>query len=71
MELNSREQQVVDALKELGASNDKGAKQVDDIAKKAALDKNTTANMLTNLTNKKVAKRITKEKSSLYYLLQV
>jgi predicted transcriptional regulator len=70
MELNPREQQIVDAMKNLGATSEATARQVDDVAKKATLDKNTTANFLMSLVNKKVVKRVAREKVAIYYLLQ-
>ena len=70
MELNPREQQIADAMKLLGATSESTIKQVDDIARKANLDKNTATNLLTNLVNKKVIKRVAREKFAAYYLLQ-
>jgi DNA-binding IclR family transcriptional regulator len=70
MELNPREQQIVDAMKMLGATSETSYKQVDDIARRANMDKNTTANLLMSLVNKKVVKRVAREKSAAYYLMQ-
>lgn len=70
MELNPREQQIVDAMKMMGATSESSYKQVDDIARKANVDKNTAANMLVNLVSKKIVKRVAREKSAAYYLLK-
>ena len=71
MELTDREKKIVDALKMLGATAMDKLKTADDIARKAALPKNLVSNDLLTLSNKKVVKRVAREKAAGYYLLQV
>jgi DNA-binding IscR family transcriptional regulator len=71
MELTDREKKIVDALKMLGATAMDKLKTADDIARKAVLPKNLVANDLLALSNKKVVKRVVREKAAGYYLLQV
>ena len=71
MELTDREKKIVDTLKTLGATTMDKLKTADDIARKAVLPKNLVANDLLTLSNKKVVKRVVREKAAGYYLLQV
>ena len=71
MDLTDREKKIVDALKMLGATGMDKLKTADDIARKAALPKNLVSNDLLTLSNKKVVKRVVREKAAGYYLLQV
>ena len=71
MELTDREKKIVDALKMLGATAMDKLKTADDVARKAVLPKNLVANDLLMLANKKVVKRVVREKAAGYYLLQV
>jgi DNA-binding IscR family transcriptional regulator len=70
MELTDREKKIVDAMKILGATGPDKLKTADDIAKKAVLPKNLVANDLLALANKKVVKRVAREKAAGYYLIQ-
>ena len=70
MELTEREQKIVDALKMLGATSMDKLKTADDVARKAVVPKNLVAVDLLSLANKKVVKRVVREKSAGYYLLQ-
>jgi len=70
MELTEREQKIVDALKMLGATSMDKLKTADDVARKAVVPKNLVSNDLLSLANKKVVKRVVREKSAGYYLLQ-
>lgn len=69
MELTEQEQRVVDAMKELGATADDRLKTADDIARKAGISKAIVSNLLLNLVNKKVAKRVARQKAAGYYIL--
>jgi DNA-binding IscR family transcriptional regulator len=69
VELDDREKKIVDALKMLGATGEDKLKTADDISRKAVLPKNIVANMLLSLSNKKVVKRIVREKAAGYYLM--
>ena len=71
MDLTDREKKIVDALKMLGATSMDKLKTADDVARKAVLPKNLVANDLLMLSNKKVIKRVVREKAAGYYLLQV
>ncbi len=69
VELEEREKKIVDALKMLGATGEDKLKTADDIARKAVLPKNIVANLLLTLSNKKVVKRVVREKAAGYYIL--
>jgi len=71
MELTEREQKIVDAMKMLGATSMDKLKTADDVARKAVVPKNLVAVDLLSLANKKVVKRVVREKSAGYYLLQI
>jgi DNA-binding IscR family transcriptional regulator len=70
MELTEREQKIVDAMKMLGATSTDKLKTADDVARKAVVPKNLVAVDLLALANKKIVKRVVREKSAGYYLLQ-
>jgi DNA-binding IscR family transcriptional regulator len=69
VDLTDREKKIVDALKMLGATAEDKLKTADDIARKAVLPKNFVANDLMMLANKKVVKRVVREKAAGYFLL--
>jgi hypothetical protein len=69
VDLSDREKKIVDALKMLGAIAEDKLKTADDVARKAVLPKNLVANDLMMLSNKKVIKRIVREKAAGYFLL--
>ena len=71
MDLTDREKKIVDTLKMFGATAPDKLKTADDISRKAVLPKNLVANDLLALSNKKVIKRVVREKAAGYYLLQV
>jgi len=58
-------------LKMLGATSMDKLKTADDVARKAVVPKNLVSVDLLALANKKVVKRIVREKSAGYYLLQI
>ncbi|MDW8034147.1 MAG: transcriptional regulator [Nitrososphaerota archaeon] len=68
MELTEDEKKVVEAMKALGATSEDKLKTADHIAKAAMLPKGKVANVLANLVNKKVIKRVAREKAAGYYL---
>lgn len=70
MELTDQEQAIVAAMKELNATAQDKMKTADDIARKSGISKSIAANILINLANKKVIKRIVREKAAGYFLLQ-
>ncbi len=70
MELTDQEQQIVDAMKDLGATAEDKMKTADDISRKAGISKSFVANILINMANKKILKRVVRQKAAGYYLLQ-
>jgi predicted transcriptional regulator len=69
VELNPNEQLVINAMKELGATKDTSIKTADDIMKKTNRPKGMINNVLVDLVNKGVIKRVAREKASGYYIL--
>jgi hypothetical protein len=69
-DLNDNEKKVVEAMTTLGATSEGNAKTADIIAGKCPFSKGMVNNILTQLQNKKVAKRVTKSKAGVYYLMQ-
>jgi predicted transcriptional regulator len=69
-ELTPDEAKVVEAMKSLKATAEDKIKDADQIAKAALMPKGKVANILLNLVNKKVVKRVAREKAAGYYLLQ-
>jgi len=70
MELSDLEKRVVEAMKSLKATSENNLKTADQIAKAAMLPKGRVANILLTLVNKKIVKRVTRQKAAGYYLLQ-
>ncbi|MEM7826505.1 MAG: transcriptional regulator [Candidatus Aenigmatarchaeota archaeon] len=69
-ELTPEEAKVVEAMKSLKATAEDKVKDADQIAKAAMMPKGKVANILLSLVNKKVVKRVAREKAAGYYLLQ-
>ncbi|MEM5773164.1 MAG: transcriptional regulator [Candidatus Aenigmatarchaeota archaeon] len=69
-ELTPDEAKVVEAMKSLKAVAEDKIKDADQIAKAAMMPKGKVANILLSLVNKKVIKRVAREKAAGYYLLQ-
>lgn len=69
VELTEDEQRVVEALQALGSTSEDKMKTADDVARKASMAKNVAANLLINLANKKVVKRMVRHKAAGYFLL--
>ncbi|MEM5869753.1 MAG: transcriptional regulator [Candidatus Aenigmatarchaeota archaeon] len=70
VELTPEETKVVEAMKSLKAIAEDKIKDADQIAKAAMMPKGKVANILLSLVNKKVVKRVAREKAAGYYLLQ-
>jgi len=69
VELSDDERKVVEAMKSLRAVTDEGKKDVDQIAKTATMPKGKVANIIQNLLNNRVVKRIAREKAAGYFLI--
>lgn len=70
MELTEDERKVVEAFKMLKATEENKLKTVDHVAKAAMMPKGKVANIIMSLLNKKVVKRVAREKAAGYYLIQ-
>jgi DNA-binding IscR family transcriptional regulator len=68
MELTEEEKKVVEAMKNLRATEN-NLKDADKIAKAAMMPKGKVANILLNLVNKKIVKRVARGKAAGYYLI--
>lgn len=71
VDLNPIESLVVQAMKDIGATNEEKKKTADDIAKKCNRPKSMVTNTLVSLTQKNVIKRVVREKASGYYVIPV
>lgn len=69
VELTEFERKVVEVMKSLGATSPDKLKTVDHIARAAMLPKGRVANILLTLANKRVVKRVARQKAAGYYLL--
>ncbi|MDE1869369.1 MAG: transcriptional regulator [Candidatus Micrarchaeota archaeon] len=69
-ELNDIEKMIVKTLTDLGATKPETLKTADDVMKKSNRPKSMVTNTLTMLAQKGVVKRVVREKSSGYYVLQ-
>jgi len=70
IELTEDEKKVVEAMNSLKAIAEDKLKDVDQIAKTATMPKGKVANIISMLVNKKVVRRIAREKAAGYYLIQ-
>lgn len=68
MDFTPQEQKIIDALKALGATAPDKLKNADQIMITANLAKGFGGNILTNLCNKGVVKRVAREKAAGYFL---
>ena len=68
-ELTEDEIRVVEAMKLLRAIAEDKLKDVDQIAKASMMPKGKVANIILQLTNKRIVKRITREKAAGYFLI--
>jgi len=70
IELTDDEKKIVEAIKNLGAVAEDKIKTVDQIAKTAMMPKGKAANVISNLTSKKVVRRIAREKAAGYFVIE-
>ncbi|MBI4983578.1 transcriptional regulator [Candidatus Woesearchaeota archaeon] len=70
IELTDDEKKVVEAMKELRAISEEKLKTADHIAKEAMMPKGLASNVLLNLVNKKIVKRVTRGKAAGYYVIE-
>ena len=70
IELTDEEKKVVEAMKTLKAVAEDKIKDVDQIAKTAMMPKGKVANMIVNLVNKRVVRRIAREKAAGYFVVE-
>ncbi len=68
-ELTQIENEILSAMKEIGAVNEEKKKTADDIAKKSNRPKGLVTNTLVSLANKGSIKRVAREKSAGYYII--
>jgi DNA-binding IscR family transcriptional regulator len=68
MELSEEEKKVVEAMKNLRATEN-NLRDADKIAKAAMMPKGKVANILLSLVNKKIVKRVARGKAAGYYLI--
>lgn len=68
VELTEEEKKVVEAMKMLKATNENSLKTLDHIAKASMIPKGKVAGIVQSLINKKVVKRVAREKAAGYYL---
>ncbi len=69
-ELSANAEKVYNAMKSLGAISESKLKTADDIMKKAGVGKSVINAGLLELTNKKMVKRVARQKSAGYYISQ-
>ena len=69
-ELTDEEKKIVEVMKSFGAKSEDKLKDVDSIAKASLMPKGKVANVILNLVNKKIIKRIAREKAAGYYLIE-
>ena len=70
VELSDDESKIIEAMKLLKATEEDKLKDVDQIAKTAMMPKGKAANVIASLLNKKMVKRIAREKAAGYYIVQ-
>lgn len=68
IELTEDEKRIVEVFKSFGARSEDKLKDVDAIAKAAMMPKGKVANVVISLVNKKVVKRIAREKAAGYFI---
>lgn len=69
-ELTPFEEKVLRALQDLGASDESKMKTADHVQKKCGLPKGQVGNALTSLVNKRLVRRVVREKASGYYYVK-
>lgn len=70
VELTDDEKRIVEAMRSLGAKSEDKLKDVDSIAKNSMMPKGKVANIVVSLVNKKVVKRVAREKAAGYYVIE-
>lgn len=70
IELTDDEKKVVEAMKSLGATKEDKIRDTDMIARTATIPKGKASNSILSLVNKKILKRISREKAAGYYLVE-
>jgi hypothetical protein len=70
IELTDDEKKVVEAMKNLKAVAENQIKDLDQIAKSAMMPKGKVGNIVIGLVNKKVVKRIAREKAAGYFVVE-
>lgn len=70
VELTEDEKKVAEVMKSLGATREDKLKDADAVARAAMMPKGKVSNILLLLVNKKVAKRVAREKAAGYYLVE-
>jgi RIO-like serine/threonine protein kinase len=70
VDLSEDEKKIVEAMKSLGATREDKIRDADMIAKTAMMPKGKASNAILSLVNKRVLKRIAREKTAGYYLVE-
>lgn len=70
VELTEDEKKVVEAMKSLGAKAEDKLRDADMIAKTSMMPKGKAANVILSLVNKKILRRVAREKAAGYYLIE-
>jgi RIO-like serine/threonine protein kinase len=70
VDLSEDEKKVAEAIKSLGATREDKIRDADMIAKTAMMPKGKASNAILSLVNKKILKRISREKAAGYYLIE-
>jgi len=70
IELTDDEKKVIEAMKTLKAVAETQIKDLDQIAKAAMMPKGKVGNIVIGLVNKKVVKRIAREKAAGYFVIE-
>lgn len=69
VDLTDDEKRIVETMKVLRAVAENQLKDADQIAKASMMPKGKVSNLLISLSNKKVVKRVVREKAAGYYLI--
>lgn len=70
VELTEDEKKIVEAMKSLGARAEDKLRDADMIARTAMMPKGKAANVILSLVNKRVLRRVAREKAAGYYLIE-
>ena len=69
VDLTPHEQKIVQAMKDIVATADDKVRSADAITEKSNLPKGLATSAITSLVNKKVLKRVAREKAAGYFVL--